>query len=147
MVIASNLKKKNCNCISKPVKKIQPSKRKEIFAIRNGIDGIMLSEVSQTEKDKHCVILPFYLIFCFLHCEACGILVPLYWEHRVLTIGLPDLTFMWNLKNKQKAELIQKPRTDWWMNEGGHKGHSSSYKIGKSWGCNVQHGDCVFESC
>ena len=84
-------------------------KKEGNLSIRNSMDGIMLSEVSQTEKDKHCVISPF---FFFLHCEACGILVPLYWERRVLTIGLPDLTFMWNLKNKQKAELIQKPRTD-----------------------------------
>ena len=112
------------------------------------MDGIMLSKVSQAEKDKHCMISPFF--FFPLHCEACGILVPLHWECRVLTIGLPDLTFMWNVKNKQKAELIQKPRTDWWMNKGGHKGNSSSYKIGESLGCNIQHGDygyCIFKSC
>ena len=40
------------------------------------------------------------------------------------------------------------------MGDGGQKLQTSSYKINKSWGCNVQHGDyslqilyCISKSC
>ena len=62
-----------------------------------------------------------------------------------------DLTYMWNLKKNKTSSWIQ--RTDWWlpevggseggkMGEGGQKVQTSSYKINKSWGYKVQHGDC-----
>lgn len=33
------------------------------------------------------------------------------------------------------------------MSERGPEVQTSSYRINKSWGCNVQHGDCSQESC
>ena len=33
------------------------------------------------------------------------------------------------------------------MGEGGQKVQSSSYKINKSWGCNIQHGNCSYYYC
>ena len=33
------------------------------------------------------------------------------------------------------------------MDEGGQNVHISSYKIDKSWGCNVQHGDYSEQYC
>ena len=52
---------------------------------------------------------------------------------------------MWRLK-KNKPVI---DRIDWWlsetgrdeMGEGSQKVQNSNYKISKSWGCNVQHGD------
>ena len=57
---------------------------------------------------------------------------------------------MWNLKKKQTC----RNRADWWqpevggrevgeMGEGGQKVQISSYKMNKSWGCNVQCGDYI----
>ena len=129
MVIISNLKKKIAITSQSWWKKFSHKKGRKSFHSKQ--HGWHYAKWSKSDRERQ-TLCDFTFFFFFLHCEACGILVPLYWERRVLTIGLPDLTFMWNLKNKQKAELIQKPRTDWWMNEGGHKGHSSSYKIGKS---------------
>ena len=53
---------------------------------------------------------------------------------------------MWKLKKKKKPVI---DRTDWWlpetgrdeMGEGSQKVQNSNYKISKSRGCNVQHGD------
>ena len=60
-----------------------------------------------------------------------------------------ELTFMWNLKNKTLSSYIKNrlvvARGKGWgvgeMGEGGQKVQTSSYKINKSWGCNVQHVD------
>ena len=63
-------------------------------------------------------------------------------------ISYNDSTYMWNLKKKKPK------RTDWWLpevgdgmwvgdvGEGSKKVQIVSYEINKSWGCNVQHGDC-----
>ena len=62
---------------------------------------------------------------------------------------------MWNLKEKKKTlidtELVMSGnrlvvvRGESWqvgqMDEGGQKVQNSNYKISKSWGRNVQHGD------
>ena len=75
------------------------------------LEGIMLCEINQTEKDKYCMIS--------LICEI--------------------------LKTNKQIQ-----RTDCWllevgvvgkMGEGSQKVQPSSYKINKSWACNVQHGD------
>ena len=60
-----------------------------------------------------------------------------------------DLTYLCNLKNqKQLSEL-----TETWVVAGSEEGidrcrgqnvQTSSYKIIKSWECNVQHGDCSY---
>ena len=65
-----------------------------------------------------------------------------------------DLTYMWNLKNKANRNKmktdsqIQRTRLVvarvggvGEMGEGDQKAQTSSYKINKFWGCNVQHGD------
>ena len=62
------------------------------------------------------------------------------------------LTYIWNL-NKQTKNQAHKYREQiggWGgvavvgkMGEGGQKVQTSSYKINKSWGCNVQHGDYI----
>ena len=60
-----------------------------------------------------------------------------------------ELTCMWNLKNKTLSSYIKKrlvvARGKGWgvgeMGEGGEKVQTASYKINKSWGCNVQHVD------
>ena len=42
---------------------IQPQKKKEILPLattRMGLEGIMLSEISQIEKDKYCMISVIY---------------------------------------------------------------------------------------
>ena len=45
-----------------------------------------------------------------------------------------------NLTDTQNRLVIAR---DWWtlgkMSEGNQKAQTSSYKVGKSWGCNVQH--------
>ena len=61
-----------------------------------------------------------------------------------------DLIYMWNKKKKkpelmhtEKRLVVARART-WGMDqtdEGGQKVQTSSYKISKSWGCNVQCGD------
>ena len=53
-----------------------------------------------------------------------------------------DFTYMWNLKNKQPKKSSYIQRTDWLsqMGIGDQRGQTSSYKINKSQGCNVQHG-------
>ena len=49
--------------------------------------------------------------------------------------------------SKTKQHNSQKQRTDWWLpqelgvDEGGQKVQASSYKINKSWKCNIQHDD------
>ena len=63
-----------------------------------------------------------------------------------------DLTYMWNVKKQtNKHKLIDTEnklvvaRSGGWelgkMGEVGQKIQTSSYKINKSWGGNVQHGD------
>ena len=67
---------------------------------------------------------------------------------------LYDLTYMWNLETtQQQTKLIKTDkrlviaRGGGWrlgvreVSEGGQKVQTSSYKIIKSWGCNVKHGD------
>ena len=59
---------------------------------------------------------------------------------------------MWNLKNehtqktKNKLTDTEAARGRGWeigeISEVGQKVQTSSYKINKSWGSNVQHGDC-----
>ena len=60
-----------------------------------------------------------------------------------------DLTYILNLKKKKKLNLHVK-RTDWWLSEVGvgrwnrcKKLQTSSYKINKLWGFNVQHSGIV----
>ena len=58
-----------------------------------------------------------------------------------------DLTDMRNLKTNKNNKLTEK-RTDWWLPELGMGGggrwikvQTFGYKINKSWGCNLYHGD------
>ena len=58
---------------------------------------------------------------------------------------------MWNQKKKKKTKLIDTENRSvvssgrvwegWKMDEGGQKVQTSSYKINRCWGCEVQHGD------
>ena len=57
---------------------------------------------------------------------------------------------MWNLKEKKKTKnildienklVVARGQVVGKMGEGGQKVQTSSYKINKSWGCDVQHGD------
>ena len=61
-----------------------------------------------------------------------------------------NLTYMWNLKNKPNNVIdtesmpearIGEAGRGWGVGEGDQKVQTSSYKINKSWGCNVQYGD------
>ena len=81
------------------------------------LEGIMLNEINKTEKGKYCMT-----------------------------------SLIYGSENKQNTNsLIQ--RTDWWLLEvrgqrvgeidkGGQMVQTSSYKINKLWGINVQHWDC-----
>ena len=86
----------------------------------DGLEGIMLSEISQTKTNT-------------------------VWSH----------LYVESLKNKT---MLIDTGTDWWlpemaeaggwwlvvggqMSEGHQKVQTSNYKISKSWGCNIQHGD------
>ena len=66
-------------------------------------------------------------------------------SHRERQI-LYDLTYMYNLKNAEFIETENKLVVVWGEGfvggRGSQKEQTSSYKINKSWGCNVQHGDC-----
>lgn len=53
-----------------------------------------------------------------------------------------------NEPDKHKYHRYRKQRQQsggcqggWWIDEGGQKMQASSYKINKSWGCNIQQGD------
>ena len=62
-----------------------------------------------------------------------------------------DLTYMWNKKKsahqghryREQFGRCQRER-ELGEGEGYQKMHTSSYKINKSWGCNVQHGNCSY---
>ena len=91
-------------------------KKKEILPFLTtwmDFEGIMLSEICKTVKDKYLMIL-----------LICGI------------------------ENKHKTKLTDTGTGGCQRSGGGgagewgHKAQTSSYKISKSWGCNVQHGDC-----
>ena len=60
-----------------------------------------------------------------------------------------DIIYMGNLKTHELIDtekwLVFARGREWGLgkvDEGGQKEQTSSYKIHKSWGCNVQHGDC-----
>ena len=78
------------------------------------LEGIRLSEISQTEKYKYCIILLIHGIFQKNHAYRYGEQIG----------GCQS----WGLGVGE-------------MGEGGQKVQASSYKINKSWGCNVPHGD------
>lgn len=70
---------------------------------------------------------------------------------------------MWNLETNRtnkseqgsqahrfREQIGNCQRRDWWkvreMDEGSHKVQISSYKINRSWGCNVQKGDYSYNT-
>ena len=75
----------------------------------------MLSEISQTEKDKYCMISRIYEIYKNQKKEK-----PNSWKKR---LWLPEV------KGRGEEEL----------EEGGQRVQTSSYKINKYQECNAQH--------
>lgn len=78
-----------------------------------GIAGIVLSEISETKKDKYCI-----------KSLMCGILKK-------------------KLNSQKQRVKWQLPGTEEWEKGGdlGQRAHTCSYKLNKSWGYNVQHND------
>ena len=84
-------------------------------------EGIMLSEISQTQKDKYCMIS-----------YICGI-----WKTNKQQQKQNPKTL-----NRKHIGGCQGQGKEWAKTgEGGQNVHISSHKISKSWGCTTQCGD------
>ena len=83
------------------------------------LGGITLREISQTEKDKYCMISLF-----------CAILINKQTNKNTGAHGYREqIVVAWGGSWGDKT------------GEGGQKVPISSYEVNKSWGYNVQHGD------
>ena len=75
------------------------------------LENIMLSEISQTEKDKYCISLMY--------------------EKRKNEL----------IETENRFVVARGEGRELQMGKGSQEVQTSSYKIKKSWGCNAQHGD------
>ena len=88
------------------------------------LEGIMLSEISETEKDKYCMIS----LICIIQKQNKK-------KKKNLSSFIDTESRLVVARSGGRGEGLGK------MGEGGQKVQTSSYTVNKSWGYNAYHSD------